>query len=184
MADGSAVADHTIDYCKSILDFNSRRIDGVDQKAAFLTGISSVVLTLIAGLFFQFRTSIAWWNLLIGVVAMAALFVCFWYAVSVVIPATANQVTYKEPANDFFCRWICERTREQFRDQVSGHDRQTVIHNYLNEVYTLAEILSRKYHRVRTASYALLVAIILLFAQIVAFAVKAFIDVLVGIGHA
>lgn len=158
---------HILEYCKSILEFNDNKIAGIDSKASFLTGISSVLFTLVSGIALVHYSSLPWWTHVFGAGAVVSLLACFIFAIRVVIPATTTQVTYTEPKNDFFCRWIVGSSREEYRESVRSLSHDSTVENYLNEIYTLAEILVSKYQRVRHASFALRAAILFMFIQIV-----------------
>jgi hypothetical protein len=165
-ASSAATAPTHIDYCKSILQFNDSKITGIDTKASFLTGISSVMLALTASAMVTNYQTMPSYIYMIGIGTVISLLVALTFAIRVVIPATENQVTYKEPPNDFFCNRILDASREDYRKKIQDSTQGTMVENYLNEIYTLAEILSQKYRRVRHASYALLAAIAFIFIQL------------------
>lgn len=51
--DGADVKSQTLAYCESILDFNNSKIEEVDRKATFLTGISGLLALLVSRLLLE-----------------------------------------------------------------------------------------------------------------------------------
>jgi hypothetical protein len=154
-------------HCQSVLEFNNSKIREIDHKAQFLSGISTILFYVLGSAMFASTDGFAWYNYVGGIVAISALAVSFVYAILVVIPSTKSKhVQYAEPRNSYFANWITSEDRESYRDRVLGLGEAEMLEDALNEVYTLAQILTEKYERVRTSSKALVVALALLVAHL------------------
>jgi hypothetical protein len=154
-------------HCQSVLEFNNSKIREIDHKAQFLSGISTILFYVLGSAMFTSTAGFKWYNYVSGIVAVSALAVSFVYAILVVIPSTkSDHVQYKEPRNSYFANWITSEDRESYRTRVLGLDEAAMLEDVLNEVYTLAEILTNKYERVRASSKALVVALALLVAHL------------------
>jgi hypothetical protein len=151
---GVESVDKEIDFARSILSHNQTLINLVDAKAGIILGVDIAVLALLLSQALTLHDALGE-SLFIAGVAIVGLSALFGFLA--INPARSTD----NPATSIFFSSIVKKTREEYRATFKFSPRE-ILDDYLDNIYTLAQIQRAKFVNLSRSLYTLLLGVILI----------------------
>ena len=149
-------------YLKTVFEHNLRLIELVDNKTNIVLGIISVLIPVIFGInvyFYTKQTSIAI-NFILSIsfiIGTVLLVIAVIFAI-LVIKARLED----EYEDNIFFKNIRKKGLKEYQDYIKDLTTDKITDDFTKEIYTLAEINSKKYKNYNKALYFLIAGVLLL----------------------
>jgi len=149
---GVESVDKQIDFARSILSHNQTLINLVDAKAGIILGVDIAILALLLSQSITLHDALGEALFIAGVAIVGLSALLGFLTIS---PARSAE----NPATSIFFSSIIKKTREEYRATFTFSPRE-ILNDYLDNIYTLAQIQKAKFVNLYRSLYSLLLGVV------------------------